>query len=312
MKILVSDTNAYISCLLVSSLRQRGHEVFGIDTRVYIGQDCDRTAPTSWLHHKQIRHLTADDLIDIEAIVHTDEVFANPSVHATIICNTHYQDAMHLATIARAAGVRRFIYLSDCVVYGATDQHVTEESPVSPQTPYATCKALVERELRVIADDSFSPTILRNAIAFGASPRMRFDIVLNNLAGLAWMTKELAIPNYSHFWCPLVHVLDICQAIVCTLEAPYDLIHNQIFNVGNTAHNYQLKEIAAVVAEVFQVSHLSFGKKDANIHNLRVSFDKINQLLPCFRCDWNAQRGVQQLFSFFTLTDMVKSSFLLE
>ncbi len=139
---------------------------------------------------------------------------------------------------------------------------------------------------------------------------MRFDIVLNNLAGLAWTTKEIKMISDGTPWRPLVHALDICKAIVCTLEAPRDIIHNQIFNVGDTANNYRVKQIAEIVAEVFPGCQLSFGDQGADNRSYRVSFEKINTLLPGFKCEWNAQRGAQQLFDLFKQIDMSQETFL--
>jgi nucleoside-diphosphate-sugar epimerase len=192
----------------------------------------------------------------------------------------------------------------------ATEDYVTEASPVNPQTAYAICKSLVEQDVKPLADDGFSPTFLRNATAYGASPRMRFDIVLNNLAGLAWTTKEITMSSDGTPWRPLVHGLDICKAILCTLEAPRDLIHNQVFNVGDTEHNYQVREIAQAIANVFTGCQLSFGENGSDNRSYRVSFDKIGQTLPGFKSDWNIQRGVRQLFDLFTLLEMTPETFL--
>jgi nucleoside-diphosphate-sugar epimerase len=201
--------------------------------------------------------------------------------------------------------------MSSCSVYGvASEGDITEESPVNPQTAYAECKTLVERDVQALADDDFSPTFMRNATAFGASPRMRFDIVLNNLTGLAWTTKEIKMTSDGTPWRPLVHALDICKAIVCTLEAPRDIIHNQIFNVGDTANNYRVKEIAEIVADVFPGCQLSFGNNGADNRSYRVCFEKINSILPGFKCDWNAQLGAEQLFNLFKKIDMTEDTFL--
>ncbi|MGH2414574.1 MAG: NAD-dependent epimerase/dehydratase family protein, partial [Microcystaceae cyanobacterium] len=187
---------------------------------------------------------------------------------------------------------------------------MTEDSSVNPQTIYAICKTLVERDVKSMADDNFSPTFLRNATAFGASPRMRFDIVLNNLSGLAWTTKEIKMTSDGTPWRPLVHALDICKATLCVLEAPRDIVHNQIFNVGDTAYNYQVREIAEIVAEVFPGCKLSFGKSGSDNRSYRVSFEKINQMLPGFKCEWEAKRGAQQLFDLFTHIDLSEDMFL--
>lgn len=310
MKILVTGIEGYISSLLVSLLTQRGYKIVELNTGFDSPTVSDRSDKPVNILKRDIQSITTQDLLGVDAIIHMPELTNGSArkISPHLTCNIHYKDSMYLASVAKTAGVRRFVYLSSCSVYGvATDEFSTEESPVHPQTVYATYRALVEKEIGAIADDSFSPTFLRKPIAYGASPRIRFDVVFNKLAGLAWTTKEIKIPSDSYSWRPLVHVLDICKAILCTLEAPRDLVHNQIFNVGDPAHNYQLTEIAAIVSEVFQVCRVNFEPSDYSYIKHRISFEKINQLLPGFKCDWNPQRGAQQLLSFFTLTDMTKN-----
>lgn len=198
--------------------------------------------------------MTEDDLRGFDAVVHLAELSNDPlgQFDPRVTYEINYRGSVGLARACRRAGVQRFIYSSSCSVYGVgTDDHKTEESDVNPQTAYAECKALVERELFEMADDSFSPVFLRNATAYGPSPRMRFDLVLNNLAGLAWTTGEIRMTSDGTPWRPLVHVLDICQAIACCLEAPREAVHNQIFNVGCDEENYRVREIASIVARVF-------------------------------------------------------------
>lgn len=314
MKILVTGTEGYIGSLLAPMLMQSGHEVLGVDTGFYkVGWLYNGTSMTAKTLNKDIRHITAEDLQGVEAVVHMAELSNDPAgqLSPTITYDINHKGSVRLASLAKAAGVRRFIYMSSCSVYGvATGNDVTEESPVNPQTDYAKCKTLVEQDVKTMADDSFSPTFMRNATAFGASPRMRFDIVLNNLTGLAWTIKEIKMTSDGTPWRPLAHVLDICKAIECTLEAPRDIVHNQIFNVGDTAHNYQVKEIAEIVAETFKGCQLSFGDSGADNRSYRVSFEKINKTLPGFKCEWDAARGAQQLFDFFNLIDMSQDTFL--
>ena len=314
MKILVTGTEGYIGSLLTPILMQHGYEVIGVDTGFYkVGWLYNGTELTAKTLNKDIRHLRAEDFQGVEAVVHLAELSNDPAgqLSPNVTYDINHKGSVAIASLARAAGVRRFVYTSSCSVYGVgTNGYVTEESSVNPQTAYAECKTLVERDVKLLADDSFSPTFLRNATAFGASPRMRFDIVLNNLAGLAWTTKEIKMTSDGTPWRPLVHVLDICKAIICILEAPHDIIHNQIFNVGDSASNYQVKEIAQIVAEVFTECQLCFGNNGADNRSYRVSFEKINATLPGFKCEWNASKGVQQLFNLFTSIDMSESTFL--
>jgi nucleoside-diphosphate-sugar epimerase len=203
------------------------------------------------------------------------------------------------------AGITRFVYTSSCSVYGAgSGEYKDEQSETRPQTAYAKCKMLVERDLSTIATDDFSPIFLRNATAYGASPHMRFDLVLNNLAGLAWTTKEIKMTSDGTPWRPLVHVRDIAQAIACTLEAPREVVHKEVFNVGSTAENYQVREIGQIVAETFPSCKLSFGKSDGDNRSYRVCFDKIHSRLPGFKCQHDAVAGARELLDLFQSIDM--------
>src|SRR4028118_292091 len=199
MKILVTGTEGYIGSLLAPLLMQRGHEVIGVDTGFYkVGWLYNGTEVTAKTLNKDIRHITAEDLQGVEAVVHMAELSNDPTgqLSPTITYDINHKGSVRLATLAKAAGVRRFVYMSSCSVYGvATEGDVTEETPVNPQTAYAECKTLVERDLVALANDSFSPTFMRNATAFGASPRMRVDIVLNNLSGLAYTTGKIAMTS---------------------------------------------------------------------------------------------------------------------
>jgi nucleoside-diphosphate-sugar epimerase len=195
-------------------------------------------------------------------------------------------------------------------VYGAGGGDLkTEESDPNPQTAYARCKVFVERDLRKMADDDFSPTFLRNATAYGPSPRMRFDIVLNNLAGLAWTTRQIRMTSDGTPWRPLVHVLDICEAVACTLEAPRDAVHGEIFNVGNTEHNYRVRDIAEIVAQTFPGCALTLGSSDGDHRSYRVSFEKIRRRLPGFTCRRDAVIGAQQLHDTFSRINMSRDTF---
>jgi nucleoside-diphosphate-sugar epimerase len=313
MKVLVTGTEGYLGSLFAPLLLERGHEVIAVDTGYYkVGWLYNGTQLTAKTLNKDIRHINEADLEGVDAIVHMAELSNDPAGQLAphITYEINHKGSVRLAEMAKKVGVRRFVYMSSCSVYGvATEGDVTEETSVNPQTAYAECKALVERDVKPMADDNFSPTFMRNATAFGASPRMRFDIVLNNLSGLAWTTKEIKMISDGTPWRPLVHALDIAKALICVLEAPRDIVHNQVFNVGDTSNNYRVKEIAEIVAETFKGCALSFGDSGADNRSYRVSFEKINTVLPGFKCEWNAERGAQQLYKIFSQIDMTKGEF---
>ena len=313
MKILVTGTEGYLGTLLAPLLMEQGHDLTAVDTGFYkVGWLYHGSSETARTLNKDIRHITMKDLAGVEAVVHMAELSNDPTgeLAPQITYEINHKGSVRLAELAKDAGVKRFVYMSSCSVYGvAAGDYMAEESPVNPQTAYAICKTLVERDLKRMADKNFSPTFLRNATAYGASPRMRFDIVLNNLAGLAWTTKEIKMVSDGTPWRPLAHGLDIAKAILCVLRAPQETIHNEIFNVGDTAHNYTIKEIAEIVAEIFPGCQLSFGKQGADNRSYRVSFEKIKTKLPDFKCDWDARRGAQQLHDIFQQIEMTPDVF---
>jgi len=308
MKILVTGSEGYLGSLLAPELINRGFEVVGLDTGFYKEAALFHRGQTTPLTLDcDLRRLEAKHLAGIDAIVHMAELSNDPigQLAPEITYEINHRGSLHLAETARRAGVKRFVYMSSCSVYGVSEAElVDEESPVNPQTIYAICKTLVERDVRKMADDKFSPTFLRNATAYGASPRMRFDIVLNNLSGLAWTTREIKMTSDGTPWRPLVHGLDICQAIIETLNAPREAVHNQTFNVGDTNHNYRVREIAEIVAKTFAGCELAFGPPSSDNRSYRVSFAKIRKHLPNFQCAWDARRGAKQLHDLFQRIDM--------
>jgi nucleoside-diphosphate-sugar epimerase len=313
MNVLVTGTEGYLGSLLAPVLLRKEFDVTGFDTGYYkAGWLYNPSSPTVKTLNKDLRRIEAGDLKGFDAVVHMAELSNDPAgdLAPHITYDINHKGSVRLAELAKQAGVRRFVYMSSCSVYGVgTDAHVDETSPVSPQTAYAVCKTYVERDVSAIASDGFSPTFFRNATAFGASPRMRFDIVLNNLAGLAWTSKEIKMTSDGTPWRPLVHGLDICQAIAAALEAPRERIHNEILNVGDTAQNYRVKEIAEIVAEVFPGCSVSFGTAGSDNRSYRVSFEKIRKHLPTFKCAWDARRGAEQLFQLFTRIQFNKEMF---
>jgi nucleoside-diphosphate-sugar epimerase len=310
VRILVTGCDGYLGSLLAPALLKLGHEVVGLDTGYYKERSLYRSNdPSPQTLVKDLRDVEGSDLRGFDAIVHMAELSNDPAgelaPHITFEIN--HKGSVRLAQIARKVGVQRFVYMSSCSVYGVGDgDFLTEESPVSPQTAYAVCKTLVERDLQALATAQFVPTFLRNATAYGASPRMRFDIVLNNLAGLAWTKKEIRMTSDGTPWRPLVHALDICQAIIAVLEAPQEAVANEVFNVGDTDHNYRVKEIAEIVGEVFPGCSIAFGPSSLDNRSYRVSFDKIRKHLPAFKCRWDVRLGAEQLLNLFRQVDMTE------
>lgn len=313
MRVLLTGCDGYLGSLLTPELIRQSHEVIGLDTGFYKDSALYRNGAISPLTLvKDIRQAEASDFKGIDAVVHMAELSNDPTGQLAphITHEINHKGSILLAELAQKAGVQRFVYMSSCSVYGVADRDfVDEQSPVNPQTAYAECKVLVERDLKKMAARGFSPTFLRNATAYGASPRMRFDIVLNNLAGLAWTTHEIKMTSDGTPWRPLVHGLDIARAIINILEAPTDAIHNEIFNVGDSNHNYRVKEVAQIVAEIFPDCEVSFGAASADNRSYRVSFEKIRKHLPKFKCAWDARRGAQQLYDLFRKVDMTREVF---
>ncbi len=312
MRVLVTGTDGYLGCLLAADLLRAGHEVTGVDTGFY---------RQGWLYNgldllprtldRDIRTLNADDIRGHDAVVHMAELSNDPlaALSPRLTFKINHEGSVRLARLAKESGIERFVYMSSCSVYGAADGEVTETSPVNPLTPYAECKVRVEHDLTVLADDDFSPTFLRNATAYGASPRMRFDIVLNNLCGLAWTTQQIAMVSDGSPWRPLVHALDISQAIRLVLEAPRDHVHAEAFNVGDSRQNYRVKEIAEIVAAVFPGCTTTFGDLGGDQRSYRVGFDKIVKHLPDFACQWDAERGAHQLHRIFSNIALDEATF---
>jgi nucleoside-diphosphate-sugar epimerase len=313
MRIFVTGTEGYLGSLLAPELVRRGYEVIGLDTGYYKERMLYRDGGgTPLTLAKDLREVEAEDLKGVDAIVHMAELSNDPAgqLAPNITYDINHKGSVRLAELAKRAGVKRFVYMSSCSVYGvAENDFVDEESPVNPQTAYAECKTLVERDVKALADKRFAPTFMRNATAYGASPRMRFDIVLNNLAGLAWTTKVIRMTSDGTPWRPIVHGLDICQAIIAVLDAPSEAVANEVFNVGDTSHNYRVKEIAEIVGEVFPSCTVSFGPSSVDNRSYRVSFEKIRKHLPGFKSRWDARRGAEQLLGLFKRVDMTQEVF---
>ena len=313
MRVLLTGSEGYIGSVLGPYLIARGHEVTGLDTgfhRVGWLYNAVSQAP-NWLN-RDIRTLGPDDLRGFDAVVHLAELSNDPvgQLNPDITFEINHLGSVALARAAKAAGVERFIYMSSCSVYGAAgDSFSTEESDVQPLTAYAQCKVLVERDVRPMADDAFSPTFLRNATAMGASPRQRFDLVVNDLAGHAWTERVIRMDSDGTPWRPFVHILDISRAIDCVLQAPRDVVHGQIFNVGSNEQNYQIREIAQVISDTVPGCTLEIGSSRGDNRNYKANFDKIHERLPGFETRYDVRRTAQQLVDVFRAVDMTTELF---
>lgn len=316
MRIFLTGLEGYIGSLLASRLIEDGHEIIGLDTGFYrdgwLYSDTKQIPEFPRRINKDLRKITEEDLAGCDAVVHLAELSNDPlgQNNPEVTYKINHTGSLDIARKAKAVGIERFVYTSSCSVYGlGSGDFLTEEAPTNPQTTYAKCKVLVERDVSQLADAGFSPTFMRNATAYGASPRMRFDIVLNDLAGLAWTTKKIAMISDGTPWRPLVHVLDICNAISCVLKAPIETVHNETFNVGDNNDNYQVREIAQIVGDTFPGCEVTLGDSGGDNRSYRVNFDKINTKLPGFRCQWNAASGAKQLREIFQRIQMPKEIF---
>jgi nucleoside-diphosphate-sugar epimerase len=316
MRVLVTGTSGYIGSRLAPILQHRGHDVTGLDTGYYLD---------GWLYSsprqldfqprtivKDLRNIAPADLEGFDAVVHLAELSNDPlgENRPEVTYKINHEGSVNLAKLAKAAGVERFVYASSCSVYGVgSGDFLTEQSPVNPQTAYAKCKVMVERDVTPLGDSGFCVTFLRNATAYGASPRMRFDVVINDLCALAWTTSRIVMTSDGSPWRPVVHVEDICTAIACTLGAPAPSVNRQTFNVGQNSENYRVREIARIIADVFPGCEVVTGKSSSDNRSYRVSFDKIAADLPGFRCEWTARRGAEELYELFRRIDFSKGTY---
>ncbi len=311
MRVLVTGVHGYIGAVLAPYLMSRDIDVVGLDTGYYrdgwLYSD-DRNLPTTpRTLNKDLRKVTADDLEGCDAVAHLAELSNDPlgQNNPEVTFQINHKASVNLAKLARAKGIRRFVYTSSCSVYGAgAGDFLDESAKPNPQTAYAECKTLVERDVGAMAGADFAPVFLRNATAYGASPRMRFDIVLNDLSALAWTTKKIAMVSDGSPWRPLVHVNDICEAIYRSLIAPEEAVRGRIFNVGQNSENYRVREIAAIVAAEFPGCEVSTGPSGGDNRSYRVNFDRITNELPGFKCSYTAADGARQLRQLFERIQM--------
>jgi nucleoside-diphosphate-sugar epimerase len=300
-RILVTGHHGYIGSVLVRMLKEAGHEVVGLDSDFFVNNRFVGQVANVPSLQRDLRDIDARDLEGFEAVLHLAALSNDPlgDLNPELTYKINHEASMQLARLAKKAGVGRFLFSSSCSMYGAAGPEMLDEhAPFNPVTPYAESKVLVERQLTDLADQNFSPVFLRNTTAYGVSPFMRFDIVLNNLVAWAYTTGKVLIHSDGTPWRPLIHVEDICRAFMAALEAPREAIHNQAFNVGITEENYQVRDLAQIVQETVPECKVEFSLNGGpDPRSYRVNFSKIKNALPGFQPKWNVRRGAQELYA---------------
>jgi nucleoside-diphosphate-sugar epimerase len=299
MKVLLTGHHGFIGSVLVPRLIAAGHEVVGLDTFYYEGCDFGPDAAAIACIRRDLRDVTSDDLAGFDAVMHLAALSNDPVGDLSPSCTyaINLDASVQLARVAKRAGVRRFLFSSSCSLYGvAGDDFLTEDAGFNPITAYGESKVRVEQALASLADATFSPTYLRNATAYGVSPRLRSDLVVNNLVGHAHLTGDVLIKSDGTPWRPLVHVQDISAAFIAVLEAPRDAVHNQAFNVGRTDQNFRVREVAEMVEELVPGSHVRYAEgAGPDPRCYRVACDKLAKHVPAFRPTWTVRRGIEEL-----------------
>jgi nucleoside-diphosphate-sugar epimerase len=309
MRILVTGDKGYIGTVLVSMLLSSSHEVVGLDSDLYERCTFGDQLPTIKSIRKDLRDVVVEDLEGFDAVVHLAALSNDPlgNLNPDLTYEINHRASVKLAKLAKEVGVPRFIFSSSCSTYGAASEEemLAEEANFNPVTPYGRSKVMVEQDVAKLADDKFSPVFLRNATAYGVSPRLRFDIVLNNLVAWAFSTGKVLIKSDGTPWRPIIHIEDISQAFVAVLNAPRDVIHNQAFNVGRNDQNYRIRDLADMVKETVPGCQIEYAQDAGpDKRTYRVNFSKIERMLPAFKPQWDARKGAQELYEAYCKVDL--------